>query len=143
LGIKNYIVAVNKMDYWSVNYSEERFNEIWQEIRVYMDKIGWQVEGVEFIPVSALNGENLTTRSEKHGWYTGPTLVEALDSLSPVEWALHKPLRFCLKDTFRIWGVGSVYGGNVSTGIILPEMKLISSPGWFECDVISLQIQHN
>src|SRR6188768_3625900 len=76
LGIKQVIICVNKMDL--VGYSEEHFLKIEKEYRDFLNSIG-AVSPQQFIPVSAVNGENLATRSASMPWYKGPTMLESLD----------------------------------------------------------------
>ena len=64
IGIEQVIVGVNKMDDPSVNYSEERFNEIKGEVEKMLQKAGYKIKKIPFIPMSGFKGENLTERSE-------------------------------------------------------------------------------
>ena len=76
LGIDRLIVAVNKMD--TVDYSQERFEEVERELRTFIFKIGFAREKVHFVPVSAYRGENLVKRSAKLKWYRGKPLIDVL-----------------------------------------------------------------
>jgi elongation factor 1-alpha len=75
LGIKQMIVCCNKIDDNTVNYSEERYNEIKKEISEFIKKVGYKPEKVPFIPISGWEGDNLIERSAKTTWYKGPTLI--------------------------------------------------------------------
>ncbi|TWU04356.1 sulfate adenylyltransferase subunit CysN [Stieleria varia] len=75
LGIHHVIVAVNKMDL--VDYSEERFDEICREYEAFASRL--DPFDVHFIPISALNGDNLVDRSEHMPWYNGSTLMNMLE----------------------------------------------------------------
>ena len=90
------IVAINKMDDKSVNYSQDRYTEIKKEVSDYLKKIGYNPEKIEFIPISGWNGDNMLEKSENMKWYAGPTLIEALDSLNPPKRPKDKPLRLPL-----------------------------------------------
>ena len=90
------IVAINKMDDKSVNYSQERYTEIKKEVSDYLKKIGYNPEKIEFIPISGWNGDNMLEKSDNMKWYNGPTLIEALDSLVPPKRPKDKPLRLPL-----------------------------------------------
>src|SRR5215472_17245363 len=76
LGIRHVAVAVNKMDL--VEYSEERFREIERQYGAFAEQLG--LEEFTLIPVSALRGDNVTERSEQMPWYSGPTLMEYLET---------------------------------------------------------------
>ena len=90
------IVAINKMDDKSVNYSQDRYTEIKKEVSDYLKKIGYNPEKIEFIPISGWNGDNMLEKSENMKWYTWPTLIEALDSLNPLKRPKDNPLRLPL-----------------------------------------------
>ena len=77
LGVKHLIIAVNKMDL--VGYSEDRFSEIVVDYRDYSSNLG--ARSLEFIPMSALAGDNVVEPSASMPWFEGPTLVDYLDSL--------------------------------------------------------------
>ncbi|WDQ18417.1 sulfate adenylyltransferase subunit CysN [Rhodopirellula sp. P2] len=79
LGIRHVVVAVNKMDIDGVNYSEERFNEICEDYRNFATRL--DLPDLHFIPISALNGDNLVDRSENMPWYTGSTLMNFLETV--------------------------------------------------------------
>jgi elongation factor 1-alpha len=74
LGVKQMIVCVNKMDSDSVNFSQERFNEIKEEVSGYLKRIGYNPEQIPFVPISGWLGDNMLEKSENLKWYSGPTL---------------------------------------------------------------------
>ena len=76
LGIKQIIVAMNKMDL--VDYSQERFDSVKNEFLIFLKSIN--VNPGYIIPVSAFNGENIARKSANMNFYNGPTILEALDS---------------------------------------------------------------
>jgi sulfate adenylyltransferase subunit 1 len=77
LGIKHIVVAINKMDL--MDFSEQVFEKIKADYLTFAKKLG--MEDVYFVPMSALDGDNVVNRSEKAPWYTGPTLMEILESV--------------------------------------------------------------
>ncbi|MEM9368127.1 MAG: sulfate adenylyltransferase subunit CysN [Planctomycetota bacterium] len=77
LGIRHVVVAINKMDL--VDFDEGRFNEIIDEYRAFATRL--DLPDVHFIPISALNGDNVVDRSEKSPWYEGSTLMNLLESV--------------------------------------------------------------
>ena len=79
MGIKQVIVAVNKMD--ACNYSEERFNDIKTEMGSFLKKIGFNPKNTNFVAYSGFKGDNLIERSTNMPWYKGDTLLEALDKI--------------------------------------------------------------
>jgi elongation factor 1-alpha len=96
MGVKQMIVCLNKMDDKSVNYSQDRYNEITKELKDYLKKIGYNPEKIDFIPISGWTGDNMIEKSDLMKWYTGPCLIEALDLLVPPKRPKDKPLRLPL-----------------------------------------------
>jgi len=78
LGIPHLVVAVNKMDL--VDWSEARFQEIRDEIESFLPRLGG-FRDVKFIPLSALNGDNVVDASTHTPWYGGPTLLDHLETV--------------------------------------------------------------
>lgn len=69
------IVITNKMDEKSVNWSETRFNEIVNETKTYLKKVGFKPENIPFCPISGWFGDNMIEKSANLSWYKGPTLL--------------------------------------------------------------------
>jgi elongation factor 1-alpha len=142
LGVKQMVVACNKMDSESVNYSQERFDEICKEVGAYLKKVGYNVEKVRFIPISGWNGDNMIEKSDKMPWYKGPTLLEALDMLEPPNRPVDKPLRLPLQDVYKIGGIGTVPVGRVETGIMKPGDVVTFAPANLSTEVKSIEMHH-
>jgi len=140
LGVKQLIVAINKMD--TVNYEEKRFNEVKEEISNLLKTIGYKVDQIPIIPISAYQGDNIAKKSEKTPWYTGKTLVEAFDDLNPPENHDDKPLRLPVQDVYTITGVGMVPVGRVETGVIKVGEKVIVMPSGAIGDVKDIEMHH-
>jgi elongation factor 1-alpha len=124
LGVKQLIVAINKMDDKSVNFNQDRYEEIKKEVSAYIKKVGYNPEKVDFIPISGWNGDNMIDRSTNLPWYKGPTLLEALDRISEPKRPSDKPLRIPLQDVYKISGIGTVPVGRVETGVLKPGMTV-------------------
>ena len=124
LGIAQVIVAINKMDI--VYYKEEKFKRVSNEVRGFFTQIGMNAD--YYIPISALKGDNVATRSRKMDWYDGPNILQSLDSIKLGSTAEDKSLLFPIQDVYEIDGnriaVGRVEAGRVEAGMevkILPE----------------------
>ena len=130
LGIRHFIVAINKMDL--VDFRRERYEEITRDFQDFIKRLG----GAEVycIPISALQGDHVTEHSERMSWYTGPKLLDLLESIQ-VDDAAHKlPFRFAVQlvsrppaspefPDFRGY-MGRVASGSVKIGdrvIVLPS----------------------
>jgi elongation factor 1-alpha len=154
LGVKQMIVAVNKMDTTEPPYSEKRFDEIKTEVSNYIKKIGYQSQGVPFVPISGWHGDNMIEPSEKMPWYkgwaverkegnaSGKTLLEALDSVVAPSRPTDKPLRLPLQDVYKIGGIGTVPVGRVETGILKPNMVVSFAPSNIQTEVKSIEMHH-
>ncbi|KAK9766011.1 hypothetical protein K7432_005217 [Basidiobolus ranarum] len=115
LGVQQLVIAVNKLD--NVYWSQARFEEIKEQLVVFLTQAGFRKQNISFIPVSGLTGENMIKLSEDNhelrSWYSGPTLLEKIDSFEPPARPLDKPFRLPVSDFFK-GGVGSTSGVTVS-----------------------------
>ncbi len=136
LGLKQLIVHINKMD--SVNYSEEKFNEIKAEVQNMLVSVGWPrkfvMESVPIIPISAWQGDNLLKPSPNMPWFTGTKIKNSADEIvnvcttmdafdlfvRPPQRFPDKPLRLCVSNVYKIKGVGDVIAGRIEQGTIKP-----------------------
>ncbi|MDH5451359.1 MAG: translation elongation factor EF-1 subunit alpha [Candidatus Bathyarchaeota archaeon] len=142
LGVKQLVVAVNKMDDATVNWGQERYEEIKNEISSMLKMVGYNVEKIPFVPTSGWTGDNLVKRSEKMPWYKGPTLYESLDLLETPPKPIKKPLRLPLQDVYTITGVGTVPVGRVETGVVKEGDTLVFMPGNVKGEVKSIETHH-
>jgi elongation factor 1-alpha len=142
MGVKQMIVAMNKMDDKSVNWDQKRYEEIKKEVSDYLKKIGYNPDKIPFIPISGWLGDNMVEKSENMKWYTGPTLIEALDSLDPPKRPKDKPLRLPLQDVYKIGGIGTVPVGRVETGILKPGMVITFAPLNITTECKSVEMHH-
>lgn len=142
LGVKQMIVAVNKMDDKSVNYSEVRYKEIKGEVASYLKKVGYKPMKIPFVPISGWEGENLVEKSTKMPWYDGPYLLEALDSVTPPKRPTEKPLRIPIQDVYKIGGIGTVPVGRVETGTIKPGINACFAPAGIVAEVKTVEMHH-
>ncbi len=81
-------------------------------------------------------------KSPNLGWFKGPTLIEALDAVTPPKRPTDKPLRLPLQDVYKIGGIGTVPVGRVETGILKPNMSIWFAPSNVESDVKSVEMHH-
>ena len=119
IGVRQIAVAVNKMDL--VNYDEDVFRRIEQECRVYFASLG--LEPFHIVPVSAKQGDGITSSSAQMSWYSGPTIVETLDDFSQPELPVDRALRFSVQDIYKFDDrriiAGRVESGHLSVGDLL------------------------
>ncbi len=142
LGVNQLIVAVNKMDDPSVNWSQARFNEVKSGIERLLRLVGYDVSKIPIIPVSAWTGDNLVKPSDKMPWYKGLTLFKALDIFEVPPKPIDKPLRLPIQDVYSISGVGTVPVGRVETGVLREGDKVIFAPSGKVGEVRSIETHH-
>jgi len=154
LGVKQMIVAVNKIDNTEPPYSEKRFDEIKKEVEAYVKKVGYNPKSVAFVPISGWHGDNMIEESANMKWYKGwtrevgkkkhegKTLLQAIESVDPPERPTTKPLRLPLQDVYKIGGIGTVPVGRVETGIIKPGMVVTFAPANVTTEVKSVEMHH-
>jgi elongation factor 1-alpha len=142
LGVKQMIVAINKMDDKSVNWGKDRYDEIVKETSSFVKKIGYNPEKIPFVPISGWNGDNMLEKSTNLPWYKGPTLLEALDAVQEPKRPTDKPLRIPLQDVYKIGGIGTVPVGRVETGILKPGMNVTFAPAALTTEVKSVEMHH-
>ncbi|XP_025195578.1 HBS1-like protein [Melanaphis sacchari] len=141
LGITQLGVAVNKMD--TVNWSEERFEEIKTKLGLFLKQAGYKESDVTFVPCSGLSGENLATKANESlltNWYNGPCLMDVIDSFKPPERAISKPLRLCISDVFKSSGSGFSIVGRVETGQLRVGDKVLVQPQGEVAQIKSIEI---
>ena len=143
MGIDQIIVAVNKMDATEPPYSKQRYEQIVAVLKKFMKGLGYKVDEIPYIPVSAWTGENLIERSPNMPWYNGPTLVEALDNyIKPPKKPVDKPLRIPIQNVYVIPGVGTVPVGRVETGVLRVGDKVVFMPPGVVGEVRSIEMHH-
>jgi elongation factor 1-alpha len=152
LGVKQLIVALNKMD--TCKWSEDRYKEIVKETSNFIKKVGYDPKGVPFVPISGFNGDNMLEPSPNCPWYkgwnkeikgnktTGKTLLEAIDAIVPPSRPTDKPLRLPLQDVYKIGGIGTVPVGRIETGVLKPGMVVTFAPSNVTTEVKSVEMHH-
>jgi len=143
LGVRQIIVAVNKMDSDTVQFSEKRFTEIRTEISSILKKVGYAPDKITFVPISGWTGENLTEASTNMPWHSGPTLIDTIDMLEPPSRPNDKPLRIPVQDVFKVPGVGTIVTGRVDSGTLKSGQGIQIAPVGIVSDVKSIEMHHN
>src|SRR6266571_1884955 len=100
LGVKQLVVAINKMDDQTVKYTEERYKEARKELEGLLKTVGYDVSKINFVPTSGWLGDNLAKKSSNTPWYKGPSILDALDAIVPPAKPLDKPLRVPIQDVY-------------------------------------------
>jgi sulfate adenylyltransferase large subunit len=131
LGIPHMVVAVNKMDL--VEHSEERFDQIVEEFSEFAGKLGAHSDLI-YIPISALNGDNVVERSTNMPWYDGQTLLELLETVEVAyDHPFETPARFPVQWVIRPMGVPGAedyrgYAGQLASGALRVGEEVVVLP---------------
>ena len=123
LGLKQLIVIINKMDL--MEFSQERFDEVVDQLAPLLKEL--KLEPTYTIPLSAKEGDNLANRSQNMDWYTGPTLLEALDTFTTYPKPVEKPMRFPIQDVYKV-DDRRILVGRLETGKLRQGQKVIFLP---------------
>ncbi|MEW6528536.1 MAG: translation elongation factor EF-1 subunit alpha [Candidatus Micrarchaeota archaeon] len=140
LGINQLIINMNKMD--AVNYDQAKFNVVKLEAEILLRGMGYKLENIQWIATSSYKGDNLTKKSENMPWYTGQTLLQALDNIVSPAKEVDKPLRLSVQEVFSITGHGVVPVGEVKTGKLLVNMPIIFMPSGKKGEVKRIEMHH-
>jgi len=124
LGLGQVIVAVNKMD--KIGYAKERFEEVKKEIQEFLKKINIQPSHI--IPISAKEGDNVAEKTGNLSWFTGPTILAALDTLKIPESPKDKPLRYPIQDVYK-FDEKRIAAGRIASGTLTTGQDIFILPG--------------
>jgi len=142
LGVSQLAVAINKLD--TVSWSQERFNEITQKLKVFLKQAGFKENDVTFVPCSGLTGQNLVekpTENELLSWYNGPRLIDVIDNFRSPDRPISKPFRLSVNDIFKGTGSGFCVSGRVETGSLNVGERVLICPSRELATVKALAIE--
>ena len=131
LGVKSIVLAINKMDL--VDYSESTYLRILADYKEFARAL--EIETIQAIPVSALMGDNITERGENTTWYSGPTLMEHLETVQVLDDADTKPFRMPVQWVNRPNLDFRGFSGMVAGGVVRPGDRVKSLPSGKESRV--------
>ena len=137
LGIRKIVVAINKLD--MLDYSQEVFERIARDYRVFAQKIG--LDDIVCIPISALRGDNITTPSANTPWYHGPVLIDYLDSVGIAGDVPTDPFRFPVQWVNRPNSEFRGYSGRIVGGSVRPGDRVRTLPSGKEGTIARIVTQ--
>ncbi|KAJ9619893.1 hypothetical protein H2203_008167 [Taxawa tesnikishii (nom. ined.)] len=148
MGVQRVVVAVNKMD--SIDWNEERFTEIKQQMSAFLTSAGFQGKNLAFIPCAGLTGENVVEPAPASAaWYKDPskyesqTLIQALEAYEPAKAAVSLPLRLSISDVFR-GGVTNPLSisGKIDAGSLQVGDSILAMPAGESATIKGIEIEH-
>jgi len=138
LQIPHIVVCINKMDL--VDYNEERYHEITQQFLNMATKL--DVKDIRFIPISALNGDNIVKRSQQMTWYEGPTLMWLLETIyisSDINFIDARfPVQYIVRPQNKEFHDYRGYAGRIASGVFRKGDKIKVLPGGFSSTIKSI-----
>lgn len=138
LGVKQVVILINKMDL--VYYKEEIFKQIVDSYGKFLKKIG--IDPVHYIPISGRFGENITSLSNLMSWYSGPTVLQALDQLEPSKHPIYTAFRMPVQDVYKFTEHDDqrrIIAGTIESGILRVGDELVFYPSGKEGRVHSIE----
>jgi bifunctional enzyme CysN/CysC len=138
LGIRQLAVVVNKMDL--VDWDQGVFDRITREYGAFLDQVG--IRPAAFIPVSGRSGDNIADRSPNLAWYTGPTVLDALDDFASEPAPVHQPFRMPVQDVYKFTKQGDdrrIVTGTIDAGALKIGDPVIFYPSGKKSRVKSIE----
>ncbi|EOI1398147.1 sulfate adenylyltransferase subunit CysN [Citrobacter freundii] len=132
LGIKHLVVAINKMDL--VDFSEETFNRIREDYLTFAEQLPGNLD-IRFVPLSALEGDNVASQSASMPWYSGPTLLEVLETVEIQRSIDTQPMRFPVQYVNRPNLDFRGYAGTLASGSVKVGQRVKVLPSGVESSV--------
>ncbi len=143
LGVRHVALAVNKIDL--VDYSEDAFQSVRAEFTTVAKALG--IDDVVAIPVSALRGDNVVDRSTHTPWYTGPTLLDYLETVpvgvNPAATPLRLPVQYVNRPRTAEFPDFRGYSGRIASGVVAVGDKVIVTPLGRRTTITGLQVLGN
>ena len=134
LGIPHLLVAVNKMD--AIGWTEEVYDAIRADLGGFTEDLDFV--DVRYVPVSALQGDNVARGSDEMGWYSGPSVLELLET-TPITDVLNlKTFRFPVQCVIRPDQTYRGYGGQVASGVVRPGDEVVALPSGLRSRIASV-----
>ncbi|KAJ2745805.1 translation termination factor GTPase eRF3 [Coemansia sp. BCRC 34301] len=138
-GVRHLVVAINKMDDKTVEWSKERYDEIIARLTVFLKATGYNPKtDITFIPISGYSGAGVKDRvGSVCPWFTGPSLLDTLDGLQTIERRINDPLRFTIGEKHSEQGT-TVVLGKIESGNVKLNQKVIIMPDRLTCEVVGI-----
>ena len=142
LGIKQLVVALNKIDATKPAFDEATYKRMIDEVTKLLKSVGYKDEQFKIIPVSAWTGSNIGKTEPQMSWYKGDTLLQAVDRFVVPSKPTEKPLRLPIQDVYSITGIGTVPVGRIECGVLKPGDNVMFEPSHKEAEVKSIEMHH-
>jgi translation elongation factor EF-1alpha len=141
LGIKNLVVAINKID--TIDYDAGEFYKITEEMKKILESFGY--EKLSFVPVSAKRGDNIATLSDSTPWYTDKTILQFMDEFSKINYEKELdalPTRMFVQDVYAL-GADRILVGRVETGKFRKGQQVVVEPLGITSHIEDMRVKMN
>ncbi|KAL6709982.1 hypothetical protein ACN47E_000767 [Coniothyrium glycines] len=142
MGLQHIVVAINKMD--TVSWSKQRYDDITKRMTAFLTEANFLEKRITFIPLAGLTGENVVTKVEHAAahWYTGETLLQALERIDLPQRDLQKPLRLSVADVFKgdLRSPLSI-SGRIESGFLQVGDVILTLPANETATIRSIEVQ--
>jgi elongation factor 1 alpha-like protein len=143
MGVQRLIVAVNKMD--TVGWKQSRFDEISAHLTAFLTTASFASKSITFIPCAGLSGDNVAKRIEdpRASWYTGKSLLAALESIELPKRLMDKPFRMTVSDVFR-GGITTPLSisGRIDAGTLQVGDTILAMPANERATIKAIEVDH-
>ena len=140
LRIPHAIVCVNKMDL--VDYDKQTYDQIVSDFKAFSSKL--EIKDIQFIPISALNGDNVVNRSKNMDWYEGSTLMYHLENVHISSDYNHIDCRFPIQSVIRPHTLDNQdyrgFAGRIDSGVFKPGDKIKTLPSGFLSTIKTIEL---
>lgn len=137
-GVKQLIIAVNKMDDPSVNWDKARFDECTVKVSKFLEMLGYKKDDLTFMPISAQRTFGIKDRVPKDlcPWYDGPSLLEYLTNMKTPERKINAPFMMPISSKYR--DMGTMVEGRIESGVIKKNSSCIMIPNRTDVQIAAL-----
>ncbi|KAJ2892663.1 translation termination factor GTPase eRF3, partial [Coemansia aciculifera] len=138
-GVRHLVVAINKMDDKTVEWSKERYDEITSKLTTFLKNTGYNPKtDITYLPISGYTGAGVKERvGSACPWYTGASLLDTLDGLQTIERRINGPLRIPISEKHSEQGT-AVISGKIESGNVKLNQKVIIMPDRLTCEVVGI-----
>ncbi|KAG0361598.1 P-loop containing nucleoside triphosphate hydrolase protein [Gamsiella multidivaricata] len=138
-GVNKLVVVINKMDDPTVNWSKERYDECVEKLSPFLKSNRYNLKGdVVFMPVSGYTGANIKSKVDPKDcdWYSGPTLLERLDTIHMTDRKLNAPFRMPISEKYK--DMGTIVVGKIEAGSIKKGAHVLMMPNAVKVEIAAL-----
>ncbi|KAJ1781163.1 translation termination factor GTPase eRF3, partial [Coemansia sp. RSA 2399] len=134
-GVRRLIVAINKMDDITVEWSQQRYDEIKAKLTPFLKAAGYNPRtDLIFLPISGYTGAGVKDRTGALcPWYSGPSLLETLDDLQAIDRKINGPIRIPIAEKYN--DMGTIISGKLESGHIKVNQRTFIMPGRIPCEI--------